>query len=222
MYRNVRFAAVLALFLVFDHGSLLSQDHCLDLSKAERKTLAKKAMDGLNSSAVVAIRLQGFKKQIEKIDHLIEASSDPKVREKLTKKRTIYLEEPKLWQKALKSAFDEHYKLSEVVFYYDYDQDKVKSDDAKIWLNDDGQFERRPDSKKVAFYLVQGTTPMKGLEAFMLRDSEFKEVCAPLPGYFKLNKLSSFFLYGEKERAKKAEKLAKSFQSDMQTLRAIL
>lgn len=221
MYRSS--ISVLFTILISLPNFSLAQNECTSFSRKERKEIASQIISEILPNEVVAIRLQGFKKQIEELDRLISSGNiTGQALEKLEARRMDYVSSTLMWYEHLKNAFAQYYDQSKVEFYLDFDQSKMGQQDVELWLDENGQPEKRSEQIHPVLYLVQGSTAKRGLEAFMIRDRDFNPVCSPIPTYYKTNNLSTFFLTGEREMRKKAINLARALQKDVQQLRAVL
>ena len=216
---------LLSFFLLLIFGvtdfELVGQVNCSELGRKDRDKLARSKVSELGADSVLAIRLQGYQKQLEELDKLIDAASNPKSLARLIKKRDKYQSSCARWLRHLQTAFAKYYNQSRVVFYLDHDQAFVDDENAGIWLNADGSTGKMERFSSPKFFLVQSSTSNQGLEAFILKDESFLGVCSPLPAYFKMNSFSTFFLTGEREEVRKAENLARSVQSKISELRSL-
>ena len=221
MIRPLLFSLSLVLILCTISFGVFGQADCADISRKNRETLARNMVSELGPDSVLAIRLQGYERQILELDKLIDAASNPKSRQRLIKRRDEYKSSSSRWLGHLQVAFSKYYNQSKVAFYLDHDQALVHDQNASIWLQDNGLTGKMDNHSKPKFFLVQGTTSKRGLEAFIMKDEAFQDVCAPLPAYFKMNSLSTFFLSGEKEASCMAEKLARSVQAKIAELKSL-
>lgn len=220
MIRPIIYSIGLVFLLSGISLEMLGQTDCSELGRKDRENLAREMIKELGSQSILAIRLQGYQRQIVELDKLIEAATpDSKAQQRLIKRRNEYQASTVRWLSHLQNAFAKYYDQSKVAFYLDHDQALVEDENAEIWLKENGESGMMGNYTAPKLYLVQGSTSKRGLEAFIMKDESFQDVCAPLPAYFKMNSLSTFFLSGEKEEIKKAEKLARSVQAKISELR---
>ena len=211
-------SVVLVLAFVLSPWLSRIQAQCDDLTYSTRRDRAKEIIHSLQKDGVLAVRLEGFGKQLAEIERRLAAEDmTPKSVKALEEKRAYYLQERQRDFRLYKRAFEEHFNFSRIAFYYDFNQELIDQSNAPIWLDSSGVGERRPDvSGHVALILAEGLTPESGLHAFLVRNKEFQPVCPPLPQYFRKNRFTTLWYFGERAREKKAEKLVQDVQNALE------
>lgn len=197
---------------------------CELMNHDEKKELALEILDQLSDDGILAVQIQDYGRQIEEIDRLLNLQDiSDKTAKGLFKKRDDYVARKTERTETLKVAFAKEYDYSSVVFYYASDRDKFLNRDKSILFTAEGHaLPSSFDYTRIALILQEGRTQNKSLEAFLVYQSDFSEVCAPMKSYYKMNRLSTFFSGGDKEAYKKAEKMVIDLKRSLSELHQVL
>ena len=211
---------LLSLFLAVGiQYSLDGQTECHELSSDDREKQATLLALSLQKG-VLAVRLTSSRRKLEKMIQLIESdkvaeSNKNELKEEIEK----VAESRDRKAHTLMNAFKKNYFFSEVVFFWDKDQKFVNNPEKTIWLNEELQYSNKNvDTDKIAAFLVDGLTKETSIAAFLMKDAEMNEVCAPFPQYFKKNRLWDTFSSNEESLIKSASKMSIEMNTKLDAL----
>lgn len=195
-------------FSMFAVADLSAQ--CEDLTRSEREEKVMGTLSQLQDGGYLIVQIAGYHKQIAELDRLIEEgklSSEALQGVKERREEYIVIRQNRL--RYLTRAFDRFYEYSKVAFTYHHYSDQMNDGTAEIWLDSLGHASSSDEiTQKRALCLVEGRTKGNSIEAFQLQNVDDSDICSPLPTYFRMNRLSTLFLVGEKAEIKKCENLA--------------
>jgi len=195
---------------------ILAQSPCDTL---KNKELYEKAYNHVVSihDQVLAVRLHSHRRKLNQLEELSASPNvSPEKKVKLNEQIAEVRNDRDLYATAIISSFKNHYNFSDVIFYWDKDQDAIGDADSEVWLDDELKGNVYSlGYNNIAAFLFEGLTTETGLPAFVLKDSKLDDVCRPMPQYLKKNRLSTSFKNKNEGVVKSAQKIAKELNSEL-------
>ncbi len=218
----------LVLFL-WSNTDLRAVDPCDTLSRDDRRAMAVEWIDQLSKNGMVII-LESNRRQIEHLENNLENAGEREDRRTRQDRKRLEEIQTLTRERSLSfmQAFDKHFDFADVYYTWDFNLPHLRNNpDTALLLDDhlDYSPEIRLKNTDEVFFMVSGSVPQSrgsGLDAFMIRNVEYRYLCPPFPYYLArndnwfLNALASIFFpdaYGERSHERVAEIFQERFKN---------
>lgn len=178
--------------------TLIGNAQVEELSRSERKAIARKAIQSLKNGTLV-VRLKSKNNKIKKIEELL-ASNELKesTRARLRKELTSTIDQRNKYNTSLTNAFSNLYSFSNVYYMYDTASVSLKKG-VKSGIFLDKNLELDPSIKipEGDFFIVKtgttNSTSTTGIQALVIMDKNLKDLSRPFPYYVRINSIARLF-----------------------------
>lgn len=163
---------------------LIAQETTINPTKKEL-TLEEQTIYDLKHGGVLLVRLVSDRRKISELDKRVASNpNDTKTKERLRQVRADRKAFNREWSEALR----EHYKFSEIYFFYDYDAKRlVDGERSGFFLDDDLHVDKNIKLDRPFVVLGEGAAGDSGISAFIVMDESIRPLSRPFPYYFKKN-----------------------------------